>query len=946
MESTVAKFMQLRPLRVPRSEQIVELIESPFVSQEVKRLFAAGVERDVKTWAKAYMASEDVIETAGALPAAYQNAVRTFRQRIARGKLDSDIWQTVPSRAEFKGVLERAAHSLLALHVHRKHTDLELEQHFLLLGLSLEPASYEGPYLLRYPSEFGAAPPKPRPVERPEAEEPDRESRLKALRAAAAEVEAALSRRRNHALAEQRRAADVLAKPAAAGRRRDSRNQPADNQDAGADAAASDVADLARRMKEANEIVRKASEWRVSQAELPDSTKKILKVLKIDDEAELTNVKVMLNRAVRVEAQTLAKTLPNFGGGPSFPTSPAGGFRIDSEVKELGIADLRIIKETILRYEAREISHITNVLAGEHKEREHERSTLSESFVDELIETQERSQHELETTERHELQTETSLQIQAQFNNETWASGGGSYGPVANFEAGTALAIGATTNFATSSTQNFSREVVTKAVEEITKKTSKRITTSLRREFRERNTHGFDNAGTDAKNIAGIYLYVQKVLNVQEYNYGSRYLLSVTIPRPSENLIDYAANDYQRRLNELDAPPEFDIDPGGINENNYEMLTARYRASGVEPPPLEFQNISHTVSLNDSNVLAENLFSGNLDQKFIDWLYTIYARGARWSVSGALEVPEGYEALRADYVILHPRHINDNTNGIVKYYEAASLVQLNVGETSVSRSYNLAGDTSSRDTGTITIEPDVTNAISFGVAAWALTMGTSITIDLKCQRTDHALDQWRMDTYEKLYAGYISLKSLHEEKLAVLDLQGKNAASTNPALNRLEERKEIKALVTRAILDQAGVTVTQANYTVLQKFFELAVEWNNISYKLITERKGAQDVAMAKLHLHADNDYQRNEFLRAQGAIVLVPVRTDYAVSMRLLAFHGMVEGNFVNMEDPAFLLEVLNDQYGDDEETPEGEPFEVSLPTSLVYLQEDGKLPDYSDQT
>ena len=124
----------------------------------------------------------------------------------------------------------------------------------------------------------------------------------------------------------------------------------------------------------------------------------------------------------------------------------------------------------------------------------------------------------------------------------------------------------------------------------------------------------------------------------------------------------------------------------------------------------------------------------------------------------------------------------------------------------------------------------------------------------------------------------------------------------------------------------------------------MAIEWENIAYKFITQPQGRHEEILRQLRLLTENDLKRNEFLRAQGAMVIVPVRTEYAASMRQLVLYGLTEGIFQNMEDIAFVLDIMNDQYTEGSESPEGDPFEVALPTSLVYLKEDDVLPDYEN--
>ncbi len=164
----------------------------------------------------------------------------------------------------------------------------------------------------------------------------------------------------------------------------------------------------------------------------------------------------------------------------------------------------------------------------------------------------------------------------------------------------------------------------------------------------------------------------------------------------------------------------------------------------------------------------------------------------------------------------------------------------------------------------------------------------------------------------------------------------------SPAINRIEERKEIKALVIDAILKSAGFQLSQETYTDIHRFLDLAIEWDTINYRLISDRIGRNESELRRLRLLVENDPRRNEFLRAQGAIVIVPVRREHTASMRLLLRYGSLEGVLQDDEDIAVLLEVLGEGSADGDPVSIGEAFEVSIPTPLVYLRNSSKLPSY----
>lgn len=85
--------------------------------------------------------------------------------------------------------------------------------------------------------------------------------------------------------------------------------------------------------------------------------------------------------------------------------------------------------------------------------------------------------------------------------------------------------------------------------------------------------------------------------------------------------------------------------------------------------------------------------------------------------------------------------------------------------------------------------------------------------------------------------------------------------------------------------------------------------------------------------------------LRAGAARVVVPVRPGFENAMSLYLATGIIwNGTQVpQVGDPLFvsIIQEIQEQLdADTGATPEGKPWEVTVPTSLVILQESGELP------
>ena len=47
----------------------------------------------------------------------------------------------------------------------------------------------------------------------------------------------------------------------------------------------------------------------------------------------------------------------------------------------------------------------------------------------------------------------------------------------------------------------------------------------------------------------------------------------------------------------------------------------------------------------------------------------------------------------------------------------------------------------------------------------------AVAVEVKCQRTDRAMEKWRLETHAKLTTAYKARLAEYEEKLAALELQ-------------------------------------------------------------------------------------------------------------------------------------------------------------------------------
>lgn len=99
-------------------------------------------------------------------------------------------------------------------------------------------------------------------------------------------------------------------------------------------------------------------------------------------------------------------------------------------IEPVGVGDLKVVKQKLVRYEAGEVAHIENVLAREKRERQHRRLRQFEEILTEEQEREEESRRDLQSTERFELQSETQRTIQSETTFEAGVDLSAGYGPV------------------------------------------------------------------------------------------------------------------------------------------------------------------------------------------------------------------------------------------------------------------------------------------------------------------------------------------------------------------------------------------------------------------------------------------------------------------------------------------------------------------------------------
>jgi|GEM_PF-1141610 len=587
------------------------------------------------------------------------------------------------------------------------------------------------------------------------------------------------------------------------------------------------------------------------------------------------------------------------------------------DVKPIGVADLLVVKQQLKGYEARDVAHIENVLLGESKERIHRRRNETEEFA--YLETEKTTTEErdLQSTDRFEMSRETSNTIQEDASLKAGMTISAKYGPAVEFSASVEGSFSRSKTEATKAASNFSKEITqrsaTKISERVLEKESRKIIT----EIEETNTHRLNNEGGTG-HVRGVYQWVEKVYEAQVYNYGLRTMFDFMVPEPGAFLIE-ALRRAHVSATELTKPTPFDIRPDQITEYNYHSWVSLYGATDIDPPPEPYITKTHDYS------------AGGGDDK------------TDYNHSSQIQIDEGYRAIYA-------------TVGVVgNTWEDNASVDVIIGQRA-----NRIEDAGIRvwHTG---LDNEVL-AIPFAMNTFRQS-DVAIALEVKCQRTDRALAKWRHETHAKLTTAHRARLAEYEEKLAALKVEaGIAIEGMSPALNLEimtdEFKKACITLMTEQhfdlfdAIDAGSNGLPQINLHENEaegpyvRFFEQAFEWEQMTWLTYPYFWGRKSQWTDRIAME-DADPIFNQFLKAGYCRVVVPLRPG---------FEGAVD-HFMNFGEPWMggpLPPITSDLYlpiadeiaerldrpGD--EFPEGEPWEVRFPTSLVRLRDDGSLPSW----
>lgn len=550
---------------------------------------------------------------------------------------------------------------------------------------------------------------------------------------------------------------------------------------------------------------------------------------------------------IRAEEENLSEGLPTVPGAAPGHARPV--------VAAVGWGDLVVARESLVGYMAREIAHIENILPGEAKLREHERTSTTEEVTETETITEKETEKDSQTTDRYELHAESQETIARDFAISAGVNTSGRYG-LTQVDTSLDTAFAQSSSESRSNSVTTAREIVSKAVERTFERVRKLRRLTITEEIRELNRHDLRNVATDSPpaGVSGMYLWVEKIQRVELRHYGTRLMLEFHIPEPAVSLLERA----NQRGGRLRLPP-FDVSPSEVQVGNYLCLAQRYAAFDIEPPPTQYVNVGY------------------------GWVSTENEDDEQWAedqFTAMISVPDGYRPEWAR----------------VAWSALSAGNEFNFAFSVGGKSQNQEHRVTTFDGVVLQLPAGVSWPQGVPVSArvhghWDSCMYVQVT--LSCVRTAEALDTWRLRTWEALRAGYEGL----ERKLAQEESEREAEATTAPPLiterssaeNRRIERGELQKWAIKSMrsvpqnfnaIEQVGdlqeISPLHAEAQApIVRFFEDAFEWEHMTYFLYPYHWARR--AAWRLHTDADAvDPRFRAFLEAGAARAIVPVTPGY----------------------------------------------------------------------
>lgn len=610
---------------------------------------------------------------------------------------------------------------------------------------------------------------------------------------------------------------------------------------------------------------------------------------------------------------------------PTALTPPPDAEDPDGYARPLGFADIRLIRQHLLRYRLGEVAHIENVMRGEALERSEE--------ISRRIETSERdSQSNDDQTERAAIRQGDTQQeqdsqtgplgtLKREFDNlkQEYGSDG--------------LSVTATgawtenlTGPATLDKQAF--RYAQRLLEQASARVARKVETERSRrtveEFIERNRRHFDNlAGSDP--LIGVYRWVDAIHRVEVVPDGTRLIVEIVLADPARAYVNRS-----NALHGIDVPPPIPpwlggdgiapvLSPNDINRDNHAALAARYNtALPPAPPPL---NLVRTASL-----------AANPPQN-----------------QACVEIPPGYIVAGGTigYGWIAPTTATEPAPAL-DILLGGTVVHIDPAQDPVPGSKSLDA------------MPAGTQQVPVTVLSGRLDFAVQVSLNCTCPADSHGYQQWQIAVYNDIMAAYGARRAEYLTTLTALAARIARPAGADAPRDVAAAELQKTAIacliapVLRHIPDSAPAWWRDAAIMALTQRFRDALEWQDsicTYFPRFFSDNDAQRPDWLTLARTPDSAPGFTEFLEAGGARLLVPVRPHailpllYYLSTGGLSWPGG-DATAPVCETDGKLANTFKSIAQCPPPAAQTESWEMVIPTSMLMLQADARLPDLSGKT
>jgi hypothetical protein len=259
-----------------------------------------------------------------------------------------------------------------------------------------------------------------------------------------------------------------------------------------------------------------------------------------------------------------------------------------NDIKPIGVGDLKVVKQWLTAYLPGEISDIHNIMKGENKERVHRRLEKTEETFSFSSSTQEERSKDTQSTSRFELKQECEQVIKTDLNVNANASFQ-YHNDFILATVGAGFALNKSDTHTDKTAQNFSGEVVSKALTRIQNQTTQQRSTIKTFETEETNKHTFTAGNEHVSGIyrwldkrykAQLYNYGKRMMFEFILPEPAAFLVESRL-LAFESSLDYSQPPPPPEYNKVQLPV---AQPDKITEAEFDKLRTKYDLSAYIYP--------------------------------------------------------------------------------------------------------------------------------------------------------------------------------------------------------------------------------------------------------------------------------------------------------------------------------------------------------------------------